>query len=76
VHACAQAAGLVDELTTCWAMISLGRCAGLARDMEITVVGALRLFSMHGALQAAARVGAPLYVDIPGSSQEMCDAFF
>jgi hypothetical protein len=33
-----RAAGLVDELTTCWAMISFGRCAALPREMEITVV--------------------------------------
>lgn len=31
---------MVDELTVCWAMISFGRCAGLAGDMEVTVVGA------------------------------------
>jgi hypothetical protein len=32
-----QGAGLVDELTTCWAMISLKRCAELVRDMTISV---------------------------------------
>eukprot|EP00877_Chromochloris_zofingiensis_P009156 jgi/Chrzof1/4494/Cz14g15130.t1 len=32
-----QARQLVDELTTCWAMISLRRCAELGREMEISV---------------------------------------
>lgn len=32
-----QGAGLVDELTTCWAMISLKRCAELVREMTISV---------------------------------------
>lgn len=35
--ACVQGAGMVDELTTCWAMISLKRCAELVREMAISV---------------------------------------
>jgi hypothetical protein len=37
VHACLQGAGLVTELTTCWALVSLTRCAELARQMDISV---------------------------------------
>lgn len=32
-----QGAGLVDEVTTCWAQISLKRCAELVREMTISV---------------------------------------
>jgi hypothetical protein len=34
---CLQGAGLVDEVTTCWAQISLKRCAELVREMTISV---------------------------------------
>jgi hypothetical protein len=37
VHALLQGAGLVTELTTCWALVSLTRCAELARQMDISV---------------------------------------
>jgi hypothetical protein len=33
-----QAPRLLDEVSTCWAMISFARCADLAKEMEITVV--------------------------------------
>eukprot|EP00775_Hariotina_reticulata_P009265 gene9265-9430_t len=32
-----QGHGLVNELTTCWALISLPRCAELTREMDISV---------------------------------------
>lgn len=32
-----QAAQLVDELTTCWAMISFAKCASLSSDKELSV---------------------------------------
>lgn len=32
-----QGAGLVDELTVCWAMISLKRCSELVREMVVSV---------------------------------------
>jgi hypothetical protein len=32
-----QGAGLVDELTVCWAMISLQRCSELVREMVVSV---------------------------------------
>eukprot|EP00878_Enallax_costatus_P041790 GHUV01048677.1.p1 GENE.GHUV01048677.1~~GHUV01048677.1.p1 ORF type:complete len:207 (+),score=69.92 GHUV01048677.1:102-722(+) len=32
-----QGAGLVTELTTCWALVSLKRCAELTREMDINV---------------------------------------
>lgn len=32
-----QGVGVVSELTTCWALVSLKRCAELTREMDISV---------------------------------------
>lgn len=32
-----QAAQVVDELTTCWAMLSFAKCASLSADKELSV---------------------------------------
>ncbi len=32
-----KASKMVDEITSCWAMVDFRKCCGLARDMDITV---------------------------------------
>lgn len=32
-----QCSQIVDELTTCWAMVSFKKCAGLTNELQISV---------------------------------------